>query len=368
VSLKGSLDTMALPDLLQWLGAARKTGLLALTQGSVCKKLILELGIVTGSVSNDPSDFLGQFLLSYGRITEEQLRDALASQKGTTDYLGMHFVRMGALTEPELMRMLALKTEETIYSLFSWEQAQFEYQDGAREGNPFPVALRVDDIMLKGTRRFDEMSRIREQIPSNASIPRRTKAPLPAQVVSSPNLKRLADAIDGARSVASIALHTHTSEFLVSKFLFEALRAGIVEMVTERVPEVQKASPELLRAAQRLFEGGDYEAVLTLVRQENVDGDLELQGLVKAAEERFVESTYTNSMNPYRVPMLTRTPAELLSERLSPEEYFLISRINGNWDIRSIISVSPMREAEALHVLNRLQKRGFIAFKEPVHA
>ena len=46
----------------------------------------------------------------------------------------------------------------------------------------------------------------------------------------------------------------------------------------------------------------------------------------------------------------------------------MISRIDGIWDIGSIISVSPLREVEALKVLTRLLKRGFIAVGDPVPA
>ena len=366
--LKGSLDAMALPDLLQWLGTARKTGVVMLTQGAVTKRLFLENGLVTGSVSNDPADFLGQFLLSYGRITEEQLRDALASQQGSPDYLGTHLVRMGALTQTDLTRMLALKTEETIYSLFSWEHAQFEYQDCSPESSPFPVALRIEDILLKGARRYDEMTRIRAEIPSSATIPRRTNAPLPPQVIQSPNLRRLAAAVDGERSVAAIALHTHTSEFLVSKFLFEGLRAGVIEIVEPATPKPATISQDLTAAVRSLFEAGDYDAVLTLVKQDGIEGDEALRALVRQAEEKFVESTNASSTYTFRIPTLTRSPEELLREKLSPEEYFMLSRINGTWDIRSIISVSPMREVDALHVLHRLQKKGFLSFKEPAAA
>src|SRR5262245_30149103 len=70
--LRGTLDTMTLPDLLQWMGTARKTGMVTLSQGTITKKIFIETGLVTGSVSNDPSEYIGQFLLSYGRITEEQ--------------------------------------------------------------------------------------------------------------------------------------------------------------------------------------------------------------------------------------------------------------------------------------------------------
>lgn len=364
MSLKGSLDTMTLPDLLQWLGTARKTGVALLTQGAITKRLFMENGLVTGSVSNDPSDFLGQFLLSYGKITEEQLRDALESQQGSSDYLGTHLIRMGALSQAELTRMLSLKTEETIYSLFNWERAQFEYLDCPPESSPFPVALRIEDILLKGARRFDEMARVREQIPSSAAVPRRTQKPLPIEITQSANLKRIAEAVDGVRSVAAIALHTHTSEFLVSKFLFESLRAGVIEIMTATPAEPTNNGPGLTLAALKLFESGDYEAVITLVRHENIEGDEALRSVLQKAEEKFVQDAYRNSLRPDKVPSLLRSTSDLLGERLSPEEYFMISRIDGVWDVQSIIAVSPLREVDALHVLLRLEKRGFICLKE----
>ncbi len=366
--LKGTLDTMALPDLLQWLGAARKTGVVILSQGKVSKRLFLDNGLVSGSASEDPADFLGQLLLSFGRITEKQLRDALESKQslGNQEFLGTTFVRQGLITEAELTRMLTLQTEETIYSLFAWERAQFEFQDGPPEAVPFPVALTVEDILLKGARRFDEMMRIREVVPSGAAVPRRTSRPLPAPVVQSVNLMRIAEAIDGVRSITAIALHTHTTEFIVSKFLFEGIRAGFVEIAAVVKPERRSAPSEMTQAARRLFEAGDYEGVLTLLDNGSVDPEDPLAEMIRQSEERFVEEALRYSMRPDRIPSLLRPTTDLLGERLSPEEFFLITRIDGTWDIRSILSVSPLREAEALKVLSRLQKRGFITIKDPV--
>ena len=354
---------MTLPDLLQWLGTARKTGLVTLSQGTITKKIFIETGLVTGSVSNDPAEFIGQFLLSYGRITEEQLRDGLAQKERSQDYLGSHLVRMGAISELDLTRLLALKTEESIYSLFAWDSANFVYEDCTPEESPFPVALRIDDILLKGARRFDEMAHIRAVISSSAIVPRRTNNPVPPEILSSPNLKRLADAVDGSRSVAAIALHTHTSEFLASKFLYEAVRAGLVEIASPAAQVTRKVSPDLIQAAERLYQAGDYEAVLTLCENLEMEGDAELRGMVRKCEEKFVEHAYENSLSPERVPVLSRPPTEMLAEKLSPEEYFLISRIDGVWDIRSIVAVSPLREVEALHVIGRLMKRGLISLK-----
>ena len=382
MALQGTLDTMTLPDLLQWLGTAQKTGVLKLAQGGITKTLYLEGGLVTGSSSDDPSEFLGQFLLSYGRITEEQLRDTLNSQQGSSEYLGALLVRKGTLSEAELTRMLAIQTEETIYSLFHWDRASFRYGDSEAEKSSFPVALRVDDILLKGARRYDEMLRIRDAIPSQEAVPRRTSTPLPLSLVRGPHLRRLAEAVDGRRSVAAIALHTHTSEFLVSKFLYELLKSGMIEIalpaaepvaqpLAVEIPNLPTARAadephDLGRTARMLFEAGNYEAVLTLADAAPADASETLRGLVQRAEERFIEKTYESRLMPTALPQLARTTSDLLREKLSTEEYFIISRIDGTWDVRSIIAVAPLREVDAIRVLLRLKERGLITLGAPV--
>ena len=49
-----------------------------------------------------------------------------------------------------------------------------------------------------------------------------------------------------------------------------------------------------------------------------------------------------------------------MSQDLSPEEGFLVSRVNGSWDLRSIISISPLREVDALRAFKKLRERGII--------
>jgi hypothetical protein len=366
--LRGTLDTMPLPDLLQWLGASRKTGTVSLSQGPTTKSLFIENGLVVGSGSNEPADFLGQLLLSLGKVTEEQLRDALAAQQGTCEVLGALMLRLGMITESDLNRALRLKTEETIYSLFSWERAEFTFDDGSPDAFPFPVALTVEDILLKGAKRFDEVNRIRELVPTDDAIPRLTAKDLPPEVRHSPNLRTIAAAIDGARSVASLALQTHTSTYLVGKFVYEGIRAGLIELVEPARPEPKVLPAGLTEAATRLFEAGDYDGVLTLLSGTDMEPGSPAHEMLERSEAMFADGALQGSLRPERIPTLLRPVTDLMSERLSPEEFFLISRIDGNWSIGSIIAVSPLREVEALRVLARLEKRGFISISDPAPA
>ena len=65
------------------------------------------------------------------------------------------------------------------------------------------------------------------------------------------------------------------------------------------------------------------------------------------------------------VQVLRIPVGQLESQQLSPEEFFLISRIDGSWDVKSIIQVSPLREVDALKTLRRMKDQGLIVLRDP---
>jgi hypothetical protein len=60
------------------------------------------------------------------------------------------------------------------------------------------------------------------------------------------------------------------------------------------------------------------------------------------------------------VPQITVSHEEIKSLRLSPEEGFVLSRIDGNYDIESILKISPMPPLEAQLVFRKLLHAGHI--------
>ncbi len=63
------------------------------------------------------------------------------------------------------------------------------------------------------------------------------------------------------------------------------------------------------------------------------------------------------------IPLLTKPMEELTSFSFTPNEAYIVSRINGLWDVRSIARISPFPEADVLRVLAKLEAGGVIAFK-----
>ncbi len=423
--VQGSLATMSLTEILQWLGNAGKTGTLSIERNKVVKRILVREGRIIACASQEPSDMLGHFLVSRGKITEETLRKALALQETQRTHLGRILVESGALSEDELRVQLEDKAQETIFGLFDWDDAEFRFADDeAAAPNIFAVDMRVEDILLRGAQRWDEMQRFRTVFNDPGIVLARTARVPPAEVFRNRMARRIFESINGERSVAEILLHAHGSEYLVTKFLYELFRAGVVEIagvkpVTDapsilpaspaaRQVETQAATPPQEAAAPRpvavpsvptpkapsppgaisiaaapsLVDEGDLEFARRLLNRGEFDsaleildraykaqpGDEALRRLLAEAEASFIEKAYRHFLPPSKIVTLQRVAESLTAEQLSPTEFFLLSRIDGTWDVKSIIQITPLREVDVLRTLKRMREKGLIELKDPVAA
>jgi hypothetical protein len=364
MSLRGDLRTMALPDVLQWISAGRKTGTLHIDRRSVRKRIIVRDGNIFSSWSNDPRESLGQLLIRLRLVTEEQLFRALLAQEEKGRLLGSILVGDRVLAEEDLRRALKAKAEETIYDLFLWPSGQFEFrEDDLPDDILITFETPVTPVILEGIRRVDEWQRIRAVFPSMETTFRCDQ--------TAPNgcdtLERQVLALAAAdRSIAQMSLELRRSEFETASLVFELHARGFLT-VHEVRPEATAADPVatiqslLATAYQRLQERRydaalrAYEDVLTLDRL----NQHAKKGLLAAMEARQRERAL-NQIPRDRIPSLAVDLDALTHENLDPYEGFVLSRINGEWDVQSILKLCPMGEEEALLIFGRLLDRNLI--------
>jgi hypothetical protein len=375
--LSGNLGTMTLPDLLQWASRGQKTGTLALSNESVTKKIYVRDGVIVGSSSNDPRDYLGQVLLSEGMISEQQLKEAMDLQARTRVMLGRILVQWNLVTETRVAAVLRQKAEETIYSLFLWPGASFEFSDGnLPPGEQVLITVQVEEVLLEGVRRYDTSCKIRELLPDNKLVLARAGKPLAADIAVKPFARKLFELINGRRSIADIILESHSAEFNVCQVLYVFVQRGYATIA----PEVGGSSDDtasaatnaaldpVIKAARAHLERMEIEEALILldsirdVGRHNPDVTL----LCQTAEQYFIERAYRHYLPPGKIPVLRRPLESLVGDNLSPAEGFLVSRVNGSWDLRSILSISPLREVDALRALKKLRERGIIDLVDSV--
>jgi len=369
--LTGSLKTMSLPDLLQWAGAGRKTGTLSLKSGPLHKRIYFKDGAIIGSSSNDTREYLGQFMLSEGIITEQQLKDAFDLQAQTKVMLGRILVKKGLVSEPKVSEILRLKAEETIYSLFLWADSDFVFlENELPPGDQVLISIRVEDVLMEGLRRYDTSKKIRQLLPHNGVILKKTTTPLPPDISSKAFPKRIYDMVDSRRSLGDITLETHASEYNVCQVLYVMVQKGYLEVGkgTAQTAARQPAdSPQaLMEAAKELIKSGDSEGALVILEKarRSTGKNPEMNALIQVAEEHFIDKAYRHYLPPKKIPVLKKPLESLVNQDLSPEEGFLVSRVNGSWDLRSIITISPLREVDALRAFKKLRERGIIDLVE----
>jgi hypothetical protein len=198
----------------------------------------------------------------------------------------------------------------------------------------------------------------------------RTSVHPPPELLANAFARRALELVDGKRSLRNLALELHAPEFTVSYFLLSALERGYVKVATPGRPApgpvLSGDSAERLRHAKEMIRAGALEEALDLLEQLAASGDKtsELTDLTKIAEVNLIDRLYRGVLPPKQIPYLQRPLETLTGEILTPEEVFLVSRVNGNWDLRSIVSISPLREVDALRVFRRLKERGIISLKD----
>src|SRR5688572_2455184 len=137
MGIQGNLSTMNVSDLLQFLAAGSKTGMLKFDRAAIVKQIYFENGLIIGSHSNDPKEYLGQLLIHYGKIDEHKLKTALEIQRRSGGRLGEILVLTKVLPQAEVFEALRIRTLDIIYDLFLWEEAHFELHDNEKPPDYF---------------------------------------------------------------------------------------------------------------------------------------------------------------------------------------------------------------------------------------
>ena len=91
----------------------------------------------------------------------------------------------------------------------------------------------------------------------------------------------------------------------------------------------------------------------------------EARALIQSVESALLADLRDAVGGRGRVPRL-RVPADRLkSLELSAEEMFVLSRINGEWDVGTLLQICPLREIDALRALNRFVREGLVDLGAP---
>ncbi len=374
MSISGNLKTMELAELFQWLSHGGKTGTLVINNGLIEKRIYFRDGSIIATASSNPKEYLGHFLVSHGFIDEHILAKAMEMQDANKMLLGKILVTIGAISEEDLDRMLRLKSEETVYEVFTWPEGEFRFHDGElHDFHMIPMSLQVTGLVLEGAQRIDDWGRIRERIPSDQMVPVAIDELEPQD--DDGRARHILSFVDDDRSIEEIALHSHSSEFHVFRVLFEQVRRNKIKLVRPRgggasesasARRVEAVDPgSLIDAAEAHLKAERYELALRHLRAaiSLEPDDKKVESTVKRAHTVIENRLRDAGIRNDAVPVLERTFEELTSLAISPQEGFILTRVNGTYDIQTLLKISPMPPLDARLVFFRLLEAGHISIR-----
>jgi hypothetical protein len=231
-----------------------------------------------------------------------------------------------------------------------------------------PISLDVTGLMLEGSRRSDEWQRILEAIPSPQCVPVAVADLLEGEEDDA--RRAVLELVNDDRTVEEIGLHAHSHDYYVGEILFGKIRDGKLKIVRPRLvhtsTEVASTSAEsLLGEAQKLVEDKKLREALRRLRAAgSLEPDnVELMKGVRGLETDIRSQLDVEGIDPAGVPVLESSLEELSSLSFSPEEGFILSRINGVNDVASIVKISPLPEMDSLLVFYMLMEAGHIRLR-----
>lgn len=367
MSLSGDLGTMDLMDLLAFLAQRRKTGTLHVRSRSVHKQLVLREGVLQECVSNDPREALGQFLVRDKLISEQDLFTALLRQESERRRLGAILMADGVLTADQLKRVLREKGTEAVYDLFMWTEGRFDFQDREQPRESLTsLGLDLQAVVREGERRLREWDRMHERFPS-LHVTFKT-AGEPDKYMNA-RVRQMYDLAAAGRTLAQIAMQARRSVFETAVYLHDLCDRGqlAVGPPAEEPPatDAVAAIQELLKLAGTRLQEQKYEeafkAYENVLALDNLNQEAK-KGLLAAAEARQ-KARVVRRIPLDKVPLVCMPSLELSNQKFDAHEGFVLSRINGEWDVRSILKLCPMSEEDALLIFARLLERKVIELR-----
>jgi hypothetical protein len=375
MSLSGSFDTMPLKDLSVYLSNKGASGIVTLERAGVRKQFALDEGQVVNASSNQPREFLGQFLINLGHITEEQFHRAYETQTETKVFLGRILVMIGLCTEEIINTVLSLKFRETILEAYTWPEGTFSFEPGP----PPPVdglelKIPLTEIMQEGDFREMAWSQFRNAFPSGDVTLELVRSNLAMQPKSGSLDERLLSGIDAGQTIDELALALHATDFFLYQRLFALHRLQALKVADRRMSRPSShavamdlglgdspSAEQLLANARVFYAKGNHRDAHSLAKHSHqLTATLDAQLLLKQIEAAWGPKLKSEILAKPRHPKVTIDEVKMAQANLSAPERYLLSRLDGKRDLEGIIRVAPLKEFDVLAYFDRFVAQGWV--------
>lgn len=353
---------MPAEDILDWVGRRKMSTPITFERRGVQRSLVVEAGSVVWASSNRRDEQLGVILVRSGVVVERALAEALEARAETGVPLGKVLLMSGLITEIDLIEILATKIRETITDVVTWTEGQFDVVPRSQPpATGVNAQLPIEICLTVARRRAARMTATMDVLGSDdamfyvpaGALPPPTE---PGQVIDVPRIWGLAG---DRRTASDIAAAFSGERYATYDALARMVEAGRLT-VDRRHRERTNSAVELAAGARGRLRQGDRAGALAMATQalHQDPSDAEVRKTFSQIERARVAEVAKQMLSRHRVPKRLRAPAP--EHCLTATELELANRVDGRWDLLSLIKSAGVREAEALLAFARLAELGVV--------
>jgi hypothetical protein len=231
--LQGDLTQDALGDVIRKLYVGRKSGILHLTQDKTSKRIYFRKGSMIFANSDVETDRLGEFLIRQQLIDRAAFENASKVMRETGNRFGRTLVELGFASAEQMEAKVVEQIQTIIYSLFSWKEGPYRFeQHESPVDEDIVLNLSTADIILEGTRRMDDMGKVRRAVGDPSRVLKTTEDPLLLyQKMSTLSQSEyfILSRVDGQSSISDILSISPIGEEPTLRCIYGLVSAGVIE-------------------------------------------------------------------------------------------------------------------------------------------
>ncbi|MCP4502987.1 MAG: DUF4388 domain-containing protein [Deltaproteobacteria bacterium] len=393
-SLSGDLDLMPLSDVAAWLGNRKLSATVQVKRRQVVNELTIRSGKILYTASSDPREYLGQHLINFGYIREEQLQKAFQTHKETKVPLGRVLVMVEAVTQEQLARVLVFKARESVLEAMCWAEGTFRVTSENTEDEDLDFDIPIDllEVHSEGEARRRMWQEIRRVFPSDATRCEVLDVPSDLSAFD----KRLLTLLSQYKSIGETSLELRSMDFQTYARLYDlhnrktirplleevnddfnvdeadivseevaANRTGLKAKAPQEAPGVavpaEAQNPgDALRVA---LAGRNWKEALLLADRiiEMDPTDVETLAARRVAEAQVKKMQGTQApgggVDVNQIPKLAVPRSQLAVGHLTSKERYVLSRIDGIRSLAEIAQLSSIQKDELLRIVEAFVQR-----------
>ncbi len=352
---------MTADDVLDWAARRRVSGVVTFERRPVVRALGLEDGNVLWASSSRKEEQLGH-ILACSELVEDGVLTAAVTERSQTGVPLGKVLMMGGVDEATLVDVLATKIRETVTDVLSWRDGTFDLIPKAPAvAAGVPAVVSIDVCLTIGRRRNKRLSEALRLLGGDDGCFYAPPSAVPphAEPGAQVDPLRLWKLAAERRPLMELVAMAGGERYAVLDALASMVASGRL-VVDRRQRKRTDSAVELAASARDKLRGGDRPGALEIAAQalQQDASDPEVRATHARAERAVAAEVAKVLLSRHRVPRRTRVSPD--SVALTTAEREIALRVDGRWDLLSLVRSATIREADALMAFARLAELGVI--------